>query len=109
MPVFILLIRKIIQLTNLKKKIDEDKRQTSSDKRYAREYMEDAERYRNEARADKIEIEQVKEDIREKVEAVNSLLSSIQDRSKAAIHLETDPDAKDINVQIRDDYLKPRK
>ena len=73
-------------------------------------YMGEAKRYADEARQDKMTIEQVKEDITTKVEAVNSQFSSAQDR-KTVLHLETPADteiSKDINVQIREGYLKSK-
>ena len=93
-------------MENLKLTIDDDKKQIAIDRANTKEDMGYAKKYRDEAREDKMAIEQVKEDIREKVEAVNSLLSNMQDQSKTVVHVKTDAD-KDVNVQIRNEYVEP--
>ena len=112
---FIAVIRKLTTLRQdmetLKLTIDEDKEQTTRDRTLAREYMEDALRYRNEARTDRTATEQIREaaaqdreEIAKKAIAIDSLLSSAQERNIIdTIGTETSEDA---NTEILKNYLE---
>ena len=98
-------------MEKLKLTIDEDKEQTNSDRTLAREYMEDALRYRDEARTAKTATEQIREavaqdreEIAKKAIAIDSLLSSAQERNIIdTIGTETSEDA---NTEILENYLE---
>ena len=80
-------------------------------------YMTDAQRYMTEAREAKQEIEQIKEavaqdkkDITEKVQAINSQLSSKQAQAQLSLRASADAEIpKDPNARILGVYLKPKK
>ncbi len=102
------LIRQIAKLVNLRKDmeglkliIDGDKKQIATDRANTKEDMEYAKKYRDEARADKIAIEQMKEDITKKVEAVNSQLSSARSRAElSSIGGETERASREKRIEL---------